>query len=81
VPRRLGWTGKPGTLLCPAPLRTTACGFHRTGLKQAGEGLVARHRTIRSQGWNVSSAGPFTTTFVVASNLSVGAGVAVSFPS
>jgi transposase len=79
--RRLGWTGKPGTLLCPAPLRTTACGFHRTGLKQAGEGLVARHRTIRSQGWNVSSAGPFTTTFVVASNLSVGAGVAVIFAS
>ncbi|HEY9379340.1 MAG TPA: hypothetical protein VIQ02_19860, partial [Jiangellaceae bacterium] len=71
----------PATLLWPAPLRTTACGFHRTGLKQAGEGLVARHRTIRSQGWNVSSAGPFTTTFVVASNLSVGAGVAVIFPA
>jgi hypothetical protein len=40
---------------------------------------MARHRTIRSQIWSVSSAGPFTTTGVVASNLSVGSGVVVIF--
>ena len=36
-------------------------------------------RTIRSRSWSVASAGPFTATFVVASNLSVGSGVIVSF--
>ena len=41
-------------------------------------GPVARRRTIRST-WSESSAGPFTTTFVVASNLSVGSGVIVIF--
>jgi hypothetical protein len=41
-------------------------------------GPVARRRTIRSI-WSGSSAGPFTTTFVVASNLSVGSGVIVIF--
>ena len=41
-------------------------------------GPVARRRTIHSI-WSESSAGPFTTTFVVASNLSVGSGVIVIF--
>ncbi len=29
------WSGSPGALLRRGPLRTTACDFHRTGLKQA----------------------------------------------
>jgi hypothetical protein len=49
--------------------------------KQAGEGRLARRRTIRSQGWSVSPAGPFATTIVAASDLSVGAGVVVIFAS
>ena len=40
---------------------------------------MARRRTIRSQIWSVSSAGPFTATGVAASNLSVGSGVVVIF--
>ena len=28
-------SGSPGALLRRGPLRTSACGFHRTGLKQA----------------------------------------------
>jgi hypothetical protein len=40
---------------------------------------MARRRTIRSLIWSVSSVGPFTTTGVAASNLSVGSGVVVIF--
>jgi hypothetical protein len=76
-PCRMG----PGALLRPGPPKNPACGFHRTGLKQAGEGPVPRRRTIRSRSWSVSSAGPFTATLVAASNLSVGSGVVVSFSS
>jgi len=41
-----GWryrdgTGRPGTLLCRAPLRTRACPFPSTRLKQAVEGRMA----------------------------------------
>jgi hypothetical protein len=43
-------------------------------------GPVARRRTIHST-WSRSSAGPFTTTVVAASNLSVGSGVVVIFSS
>jgi len=35
------WAGRPGTLLCRAPLRTRACPFPSTRLKQA---LLARRR-------------------------------------
>ena len=55
--------------------------LERIRLKQAGEGPVARRRTIRSRNWSVSSAGPFTATLVAASNLSVGSGVVVIFSS
>jgi hypothetical protein len=41
-------------------------------------GSVARRRTIHST-WSRSSAGPFATTVVAASNLSVGSGVIVIF--
>jgi hypothetical protein len=34
-------TGRPGTLLCRAPLRTRACPFPSTRLKQAVEGRMA----------------------------------------
>jgi hypothetical protein len=40
---------------------------------------MAGRRTIRSQGWSVSSAGPFTAALAAASNLSVGSGVVVMF--
>ena len=69
------------TLLWPGSPKNPASGFHRTGLKQVGEGLVARHRTIRSRSWSVSSAGPFTATCAAASNLSVGSGAIVIFSS
>ena len=39
-------TGRPGTLLCRAPLRTRACPFPSTRLKQAVE--VERRETVRS---------------------------------
>ena len=61
--------------------KNPASGFHRTGLKRVGEGLVARRRTIRSRSWSVSSAGPFTATSAAASNLSVGSGAVVIFSS
>ena len=67
----------PGALLRPGPPKNRTCTFQRIRLKQAGEGLVARRRTIRSRDCSVSSAGPFTATLVAASNLSVGSGVVV----
>ena len=70
----------PGALLRPGPPQNRTCIFQRIRLKQAGEGPVARRRTIRSRNWSVSSAGPFTATLVAASNLSVGSGVVVSLP-
>jgi hypothetical protein len=71
----------PGALLRPGPPKNRTCTFQRIRLKQAGEGPVARRRTIRSRSWSVSSAGPFTATLVAASNLSVGSGVVVIFAS
>jgi hypothetical protein len=68
-------------LLRPGPPQNRTCTFQRIRLKQAGEGPVARRRTIRSLSWSVSSAGPFTATLVAASNLSVGSGVVVIFAS
>ena len=38
---------------------------------------MAQRRTIRSQDWSVSSAGPFAAALAAASNLSVGSGVVV----
>ena len=35
---------RPGTLLCPAPLRTAAWGFHRTGLVAERRGCEAATR-------------------------------------
>jgi hypothetical protein len=72
-----------------APERATEGGLlhdpqNRTGpfpsirLKQALAGRMAWRRTMRSFG-SVSSAGPFTATYVAASNLSVGSGVIVIF--
>ena len=40
---------------------------------------MAQRRTIRSQSWSVSSAGPFAAALAAASNLSVGSGVFVFF--
>jgi len=40
---------------------------------------MAGRRTIRSQGWSVSSAGPFTAALTAVSELSVGSGVFVIF--
>ena len=40
---------------------------------------MAQRRTIRSQDWRVSSAGPFTAALAAASNLSVGSGIVVFF--
>jgi hypothetical protein len=71
----------PGASLRPGPPKNRTCTFQRIRLKQAGEGPVARRRTIRSRSWSVSSAGPFTATLVAASNLSVGSGVVVMSPS
>jgi hypothetical protein len=71
----------PGALLRPGPPKNRTCTFQRIRLKQAGEGRVARRRTIRSRSWSVSSAGPFSATLVAASNLSVGSGVVVIFAS
>jgi hypothetical protein len=71
----------PGALLRPGPPKNRTCTFQRIRLKQAGEGPVARRRTIRSRSWSVSSAGPFAATLVAASNLSVGSGVVVIFAS
>ena len=71
----------PGALLRPGPPKNRTCAFQRIRLKQAGEGAVARRRTIRSRSWSVSSAGRFTATLVAASNLSVGSGVVVIFAS
>jgi hypothetical protein len=62
----------------PGSPKNRASDFHRTRLKQAVEGPLARRRTISSS-QSVSSAGPFTAMLVAASNLSVGAGVFVIF--
>jgi hypothetical protein len=62
----------------PGSPKNRTSGFHRIRLKQAVACPAARRRTIRST-WSGSSAGPFTTTVVAASNLSVGAGVIVAF--
>jgi len=40
---------------------------------------MAQRRTIRSQDWSVSSAGPFAAALAAASNLSVGSGIVVFF--
>ena len=40
---------------------------------------MAQRRTIRSQSWSVSSAGPFAAALAAASNLSVGSGIVVFF--
>ena len=40
---------------------------------------MAQRRTIRSQSWSVSSAGPFTAACAAESNLSVGSGIFVIF--
>ncbi len=40
---------------------------------------MAQRHTIRSQGWSVSSAGPFAAALAAASNLSVGSGIVVFF--
>jgi hypothetical protein len=71
----------PGALLRPGPPKNRTCTFQRIRLKQAGQGPLARRRTIRSRSWSVSSAGPFTATLVAASNLPVGSGVVVTFAS
>jgi hypothetical protein len=71
----------PGALLRPGPPENRTCTFQRIRLKQAGEGPVARRRTIRSRSWSVSSAGPFAATLVAVSDLSVGSGVVVIFSS
>ena len=44
-----GRSGSPGALLRRGPLRTTACGFHRTGLKQAHPARSARSSSIPSR--------------------------------
>ena len=71
------WPGKPGTLLCRAPLRTRTCPFPSIRLKQAGEGPVAAAPYDSLAGASVPSVGPFAAMFVAASNLSVGTGVIV----
>ena len=73
--------GKPGTLLCRAPLRTRTCPFPSIRLKQAGEGPVAAAPYGSLAGASVPSVGPFAAMFVVASNLSAGSGVVVIFSS
>jgi hypothetical protein len=62
----------------PGSPKNRTSGFHRIRLKQAVACPAARRRTIRSTRRG-SSAGPFTTTMVEASNLSVGSGVIVVF--
>jgi hypothetical protein len=71
-------TGKPGTLLCPAPLRTGLAASTASGSSERGRVRWRDAVRVRSQKSSVSSAGPFATV-VVASNLSVGAGVVVIF--
>jgi hypothetical protein len=62
----------------PGSPKNRTSGFHRIRLKQAVACPAARRRTIRSTR-SGSSAGPFTTTVVEVSNLSVGSGVIVVF--
>ena len=67
----------PGASLRPGPPKNRTCTFQRIRLKPAGEGLVARHRTIRSRDLQRLVRGSVHRTLVAASNLSVGSGVVV----
>jgi hypothetical protein len=40
---------------------------------------MVQRRTIRSQDWSLSTAGPFAAALAAASNLSVGSGIVVFF--
>jgi len=64
-------------LRCPAPLGTGRASLPASGSSKPS-GPVARSLTIRSIQTG-SSSGPFTTTCVAVSNLSVGSGVIVIF--
>jgi hypothetical protein len=59
-------SGSRGTLLRPGPLRTVLATWHRTRLKQAGQGRSAR----RDPSSVATALGPFTAK--AASNLSSG---------
>jgi hypothetical protein len=70
-------SGRPGASLRPAPLRTGRARFRASGSsKPCGSGGATPYDPLT---WSCSSAGPFTTTVVAASNLSVGSGVIVIF--
>jgi hypothetical protein len=71
------WRVSPAHCCAAAPLRTGLAAFTASG---SSEPRTVRWRdVVRSARWSVSSAGPFTTTIVVVSNLSVGSGVIVIF--